>query len=618
MKKSGLTIVSVLLFCSTYFATAQVAPSLRITNDSPTSVAIDWRSEIGTDYRLLFTESIDVFSLWTPLQDISATSTNSSVSVASTETPTGFFKMVVLTGATGFPTARILSPTNGETVSGIISLRVGAQDDSQLMKVNLYMDDGLIAFLEAGELNFKIDTTHFTNGTHTFYAVAVDNSENETQSASVTANFENVVRWPDADSLFQDFVQIEVESDIFPANWTVFVEDLAGNTLRTFSGSTSDGLIQTNWDGLDNNSVPAPDEAAYRVTVVVTAGDSAMQSSSFEKSDTAETSRMNSHGATDYEVEEQAPDFTASYFKIFGDYLALTEKEKAALPPIPPFPNNKFASTITKKISARQMFLSQNEDAERGGSGSVSAVLWRENAWRSANILLGRQKITGFEGIRWDGIVASALTHIKNTVATAEGNLPPNNIRGVYQSSVFVTQNASDYTALTNNLKTSNPDIRAFYFWSHGSPDGNTLAGVIHAPDVANMLTNQSEFTSLGSPGKPYAFYKPFNFVFLDGCMTGNGDFPEAFGIPKTRGPRFYLKYRNVHPRAFMGWGGKVSNSILNDNFLRWTRQFWTSWLETPDETTLQAARVAADNAYPLPADVPLRIYGTPLLKWAD
>src|ERR1019366_40652 len=102
------------------------------------------------------------------------------------------------------------------------------------------------------------------------YVGAVDTANNETLSSAITLDFENSVRWLDASSMFNYFVPIDVTSDFFPADWLVTVTDTNGAIVRTITGSTTDGNIQTSWDGTDDNSQSLPVESLYQITVDVT------------------------------------------------------------------------------------------------------------------------------------------------------------------------------------------------------------------------------------------------------------------------------------------------------------------------------------------------------------
>lgn len=629
MKNLNATLLGSLL-CLTQLATiAQTPPYLSITNDSSTSAQIGWTNEVGISYRVLATESLNSPITWTPKWDAFSPDANVTVAIPTANMPQEFIRVLIPTNSG----VEIFAPTNSQTVSDIITIGVGAQIGSELMGVNLYLDNALVGFIDSGSLAFELDTTHYTNGVHSLQAGALDGANGETLSAAISLDFENSVRWLDAESLFQSFVPIDVASDIFPADWSVFVEDTNGVTVRTFSGSTSDGIIQTNWDGYDNNAVYAPDQSGYTITVVVTStGSSAMMASSAVASSSQSQiiAKQNRYGVTEYETEAAAPNPMVEYAKMLTHYEKLTKAEKAIYPPLPPAPAKNFKPTLKKKISAREMWLAQRQSSSGGGiimaganssssssSGSAHAVVWREAAWNSGQIVLCRQKILGFTGLIYNGVIATLFENIQIWVEAADtGN------RSVLNNSVLLMEHNGDFNSVKNALAASSPNTRAFYFFGHGSPHGNAIGfeegtpndGII-AKDLGTLLGNSSSSARHRKP--TVTTTKPFSFVFLDGCRTGVGSFPDAFGIPRIVPGSSYLN-NNKHKRAFMGWGGIVTDSILNNDFIDWSQAFWQSWVENPD-TYLKDAIDYANGNYPdVQSQAPILPVGSQLLKWND
>ncbi|HZF00782.1 MAG TPA: Ig-like domain-containing protein [Methylomirabilota bacterium] len=278
-----------------------------MAKDSPITAQINWTNIVGTSYRVWFTPDLTKpFSLWSPLEDAFSEDTNVLVSVSTAGTPNGFFRVQIPTNGT-LPAVQIFSPTNNQTVSGTIAVGVGAQITNQLQGVNLYLDDALVGFIDSGGIRFDLDTSHFENGAHTLYVAAVDTANNEVSSGAITLDFENPVRWLDACSMFNSFVPIDVDSDIYPADWLVSVTDTNGTIVRTISGSTTDGIIQTIWDGTDDNGQPLPVENAYQITVDVTetSGSSMMMASSLasDSGETAVSSAENLQGVPEFAVQ---------------------------------------------------------------------------------------------------------------------------------------------------------------------------------------------------------------------------------------------------------------------------------------------------------------------------
>ncbi len=646
MKKIKLLALSI---CSTcLIANAQTPPYLSIAKDSLTTVQLNWTNQVGTTYTVLSTSDLTTpLSLWTPLED--AFSGDATVSVeASTANPQiAFFNVEIPTNSG----VQIYSPTNGQTVSGPIAIGVGAQIGTQIQGVNLYLDDAQVGYIDSGGISFNLDTTHFTNGLHTVYVSANDTGNGTTASTPITLDFENPVRWLDADSLFDSFVPIDVVSDIYPADWEIFVMDSNGVTVRTILGSTSDGNINTNWDGTDDNGDVMPAQAAYTITIAVASGGfgglSMMRSSRLSvgsslllgSGQTIASASPNAYGVTQYTVEQPAPDLTAAYSAYLESYSNAPDYEKILFPPLSPPPADA-PTVVTQTLSPLEMFIAQHQtqtsssgssriramDSGFGGSGSTgstSATLWRETSWNSGEIVIARQKLTGFTGIIFDGTAANLCNNVKNLVALAQDEVDNGSRRGVYGNSVMTMQHNGDFGAVKTGLASSNPDTREFYFWGHGAVNGNAIGFKEGTP--SDGITVNDVHTLLGNTNQPisngqtiYGTTKPFDFVFLDGCMLGLGSFPEAFGIPKSVAGSTYDD-NHKHKRAYMGWGGTISFSILDTDSMNWSLSFWNDWLSNPTTENVIDSQAAAYRAYSDGGDgVPMKTYGNLSLKWND
>jgi hypothetical protein len=234
-----------------------------------------------------------------------------------------------------------------------------------------------------------------------------------------------------------------------------------------------------------------------------------------------------------------------------------------------------------------------------GSSGSTVTVVWREKAWNSGEIVLARQKLTGMTGVFWNGTVANLLNNIQNLVSGAE--LPGDH--GVYGGGVSEVGKNSDWASVQNALASTSPNVTAFYWWGHGASDGNSIGSYVTARDISILLGN-SYIPSLTVKGHTPIAAKiqtrhPYSFVFLDGCCTGTGSLPEVFGIPKNITTASYQR-DNKRKRAFMGWRGAVTASLLNTEALSWSLYFWQYWLNNPSITVGYAINQA--NAHYVPS----------------
>ena len=593
---------------------------------------VNWANQIGTSYHVWFTTNLaEPLSM---LEDAFSPDPMVSVYASTIGTSPGFFLVQVPTnGVTA--SAQIISPPNAQIVSGEITVRMGAQLGVQIQGVNLYLDDALVGYLNSGGMGFQLDTTHFANGQHTLYVGAVDTANNETASSSITLDFENAVRWLDATSIFNYYVPIDVDSDIYPADWLVTVADTNGTIVRTIFGSTTDGTIHTTWDGTDDYGQSLPVENHYQIIVDVAAsgGASMIQASSLAGAlgATSVSFTTNPHGVPEYTVQKPAPNPLTAYLNALAIYSQLSPTEKLIYPPLPPrLASNPYATT-TVKMSAREMFLAVHRTSSASsslalgtaspnagspsGSGSTSDWVWWEMPWQSQHIIVARVPISG----SLNTTVANNCNQIAELISEAALDLGDN--RDVFGGYVQVIQTASDVYGLTNQFV--NPNVTAFYAFMHGGVNGNTIGTTttgIAAKDVGALLgnTNTPFFSAGPFVGKYRIFtHHPYNFVFLDGCNTALGDFPEAFGIPKIISGR-QIDDVHRHGRAFMGWTGPVTFQFDNSH-INWSLQFWSAWLGSSSHTSLTSAINTANNSYPsVKNNVPIKWYGNGSLTWSE
>jgi hypothetical protein len=96
----------------------------------------------------------------------------------------------------------------------------------------------------------------------------------------------------------------------------------------------------------------------------------------------------------------------------------------------------------------------------------------------------------------------------------------------------------------------------------------------------------------------------PFRFVFLDGCNTAVGDWPQAWGVPKQAVNVDWYKNANnnpsgFRPNAFVGWDVTVGGSAdwgTIDKFWQF-RQFWMgNW--SVEVSTGETLKQAFDDAF--------------------
>ncbi len=125
-----------------------------------------------------------------------------------------------------------------------------------------------------------------------------------------------------------------------------------------------------------------------------------------------------------------------------------------------------------------------------------------------------------------------------------------------------------------------------------------------------------------------YTGYRHCRFVFLDGCETSKGNWPGAFGIPKsTNSLASYLapnRKPNTRPSAFVGWDVIVGGNTNQWGFTSGYRNFRGDWMfhwalnnEDLDES-FRNARLESGWITESLMNSALRIYGYNQLGFID
>jgi len=174
------------------------------------------------------------------------------------------------------------------------------------------------------------------------------------------------------------------------------------------------------------------------------------------------------------------------------------------------------------------------------------------------------------------------------------------------------------------------PEYRNFYYFGHGWATG--FGGDRHTHDTNGVPNGGVAYPG----GKAYLTSKkvhdeitfnkhggarPYRFVWLDGCSTANGDWPNAFGVNKATNSISY--YTNSvsnpshrRPSAFVGWnqtvGGPGWGTLQNAMLCRteWMFQWQYNWSTM---TLVDALETGRSHSSWIPASQfwgALRVYG--------
>ena len=95
---------------------------------------------------------------------------------------------------TTVPTVSLTAPAAGASLSGTITMSANAADASGIKQVQFYVDGTLKATDTSPPYTYSLNTTSLSNSSHSFKAIATDNSTNQNtgSSATVTASVSNI------------------------------------------------------------------------------------------------------------------------------------------------------------------------------------------------------------------------------------------------------------------------------------------------------------------------------------------------------------------------------------------------------------------------------------------
>jgi hypothetical protein len=143
--------------------------------------------------------------------------------------------------------------------------------------------------------------------------------------------------------------------------------------------------------------------------------------------------------------------------------------------------------------------------------------------------------------------------------------------------------------------------VRNFYYFGHGA--ANSIGGDINVLDSSNniiaskILPGSKSYMTAQFVHDNITFNKsygaiPFRFVFLDGCNTASGGWPQAWGVPKqSESLSYYQSSSNVthaRPSAFVGWDVEVGGSTdwgTISSFWEFRKDWMAEWAGTEFET---------------------------------
>jgi T5SS/PEP-CTERM-associated repeat protein len=165
---------------------------------------------------------------------------------------------------------RITSPAPNSVVSGVIPVEVDIDNAPSITWVTLMVDGNEYVTKHSPPFTFYLATHYFTNDVHSITArlatapadPSSDVFENVVETRPMALDFENAitVTWFPS---FQTQLPILANIAYDEADWSVEIASEDGTVLKTLTGSTSSGEINTVWDGKDESGNPVPDNVHY-------------------------------------------------------------------------------------------------------------------------------------------------------------------------------------------------------------------------------------------------------------------------------------------------------------------------------------------------------------------
>jgi len=173
----------------------------------------------------------------------------------------------------GAPSASWVTPADGDTVSGTVTVQIDASDSEDAddtLEVTYTVDGGSATATSydstSGYYEDSYDTTALADGDHTFEATATDSAGNTTTSA-ITVTTDNTESAPTVESLSASEVETSDSDAEFDATWEV--SDADGDLSSVDLTLTDDTAGETE----DTTTVSASGDTASGTTRLVAAGD---------------------------------------------------------------------------------------------------------------------------------------------------------------------------------------------------------------------------------------------------------------------------------------------------------------------------------------------------------
>lgn len=198
--------------------------------------------------------------------------------------------LVVSSIAAGSGELVIIGVNTNRVQTGEIEIPVDVRiaDTNKLTGVHVLIDDGEgfaradeSSPLRASRLVARWDTTEVSNGWHTLQAfaeypdAAMEGAGGYSTYSSQVVRVQtfNPITFPNMLMTYGSSLVIRAHAAATNASWKATVSTLSNQVLRVLTGTTTNGTIETPWDGKDANGVRVNPEAVHIEVETVSTSD---------------------------------------------------------------------------------------------------------------------------------------------------------------------------------------------------------------------------------------------------------------------------------------------------------------------------------------------------------
>jgi len=186
-------------------------------------------------------------------------------------------------------------------------------------------------------------------------------------------------------------------------------------------------------------------------------------------------------------------------------------------------------------------------------------------------------------------LVEEAVVNVCYGSAAFPGGLAPLGWNQANGQSAWMWSSSGNGSDLLDDM----PQCQFLYYLGHGSPNSFGIAPWTTKPNVPGNvpwsdLTAAEISIQLGNFAVPgvngntglQGNSLPYKLVFIDGCTSGTGGLPSAFGIPPFPYSTNNFAAAGVRSRAFVGYTKPVSLSVTDiPGYEPTVEAFWDGWL---------------------------------------